>query len=710
MWSHSIRNGNWRSLPSLSSPRSFLGSCSSGLLGRSCGPNLGPSLPAETRRHASSCTPFSVSRGAPPSATPTTKPVGGLPTLGRNGRFDGLHALRTFSTHYKTCGRLDPMKRTGWQTGGNLRFVRFFCTSGTGGISRLRNVAIIAHVDHGKTSLVDTLLKHSGSNFADGERVMDSNELEKERGITILSKQTSVYYKDYKINIVDTPGHGDFGGEVERVLGMVDGVLLLVDASEGPMTQTKYVLSKALQRNLRPIVVLNKMDRETARPEDVETEIFDLFVNLSASDEQLSYPTLYASARESWAVANKEDERVDMTPVFEAIINNVPPPNVDPSKPFSMLITTLEYDPHLGRLLIGRVEGGRVVAGSPLRSLSLEGKELESGKALKVLGRQGLQRKPLDVGECGDIIAVAGFANTSVTDTLCDPSVTEPIKAVPIDPPVLSMVFGVNDSPMAGKDGTKVTSTALKARILRELESNVTIEMEELPEEGKMEIKGRGELQLAILIENLRREGFELSVSPPKVLFQYDEDGTKLEPQEELTIDVDGEFSGPIIEKLSNRKAELLEMKNEGKKARMTFLCPSRALIGFRAEMTRLCRGSLVLHHTFHSWVPYKGPIDNMRKGALVSNATGVATTYALNLLEPRGTLFIHPQTQVYMGMIVGESAKKGDLDVNPVKAKQLSNVRSVQKEENVRLTPPRILSLEEAITYVQEDELVEIT
>lgn len=588
--------------------------------------------------------------------------------------------------------------------------VRSMATQGGTRNEKLRNVAIIAHVDHGKTSLVDKLLTQSGTTTArDGDRVMDSNVLEQERGITIMAKQTSLHYKGFTINIVDTPGHGDFGGEVERVLGMVDGVVMLVDGTEGPMAQTKYVLSKALAHGLKPIIVINKMDRDTIRIDEVETELFDLFVSLDATDEQLNYTTLYASAREGWAVKDHSGPRKDMTDLFDAIIEKVPPPLTYPESPFSMLVTSLDYDMHLGRILIGRIHSGHVEAGQQLHGLSHDGKELEKSKVLKVLGRRGLERFPLNKGEAGDIVGIVGFGNCSVTDTICAPSVVHSLPTNPIDPPVLSVVLSVNDSPLSGREGTKLTSTLLRQRLFRELESNVTLQITDTGREGAIEVKGRGELQLAVLIENMRREGFELGVSPPKVLFK-EEEGELLEPQEEVTIDLSAELSGIVIERFGLRKGELIEMKTDGNKARLIFLCPSRSLLGFRNELGQVCRGSVVLHHLFHSFIPHKGTIENARKGALISNSNGVTTTYALESLEQRGTLFVGPGTSVYMGMIIGESSKKGDLDVNPVKGKALTNMRTLLKDENVRLTPPRTITLEEAITYIAEDEMVEVT
>ncbi|KAK5577637.1 hypothetical protein RB653_002580 [Dictyostelium firmibasis] len=576
---------------------------------------------------------------------------------------------------------------------------------------KIRNVAIIAHVDHGKTSLVDQLLRQSGAikTTEKDERVMDSNALEKERGITIMAKCTSFEFKKHKLNIVDTPGHGDFGGEVERVLSMVDGVVLLVDATEGPMAQTKFVLSKALSQGLKPIVVINKLDRSTARVDEVENEIFDLFATLGASDEQLNYPTLYASGRQGWAIRSRGDEQKDILPLLDTIIEYVECPNVKPEEPFSMLVTNLESDPFVGRIVTGKIYTGKAKVGQPLRVVDMEGNVIEDGsKITKIFCRRAMERIVLDEGEAGDIVGIAGFTQATVTNSLVAEGIKEPIKAIPIDPPVLSMHFEANNSPFAGKEGIHCTTLKIKNRLLKEIESNVSLQVNTSGE--TFEVKGRGELQLGILLENMRREGFEVAVSQPKVVFTKDEQGNLLEPQEEVTIDVDTEYSGAIIEKLSKRNGDITEMKQSMGKSRLVFLVPSRGLIGLRSELINDTKGTGVMNHLFHSYVPHKGPMDNKEKGALISMSEGVATAFSLSALEGRGTLFIAPQTQVYSGMIIGENSKLQDLDVNPVKAKQLTNIRTTVKEEGIRLSPPKLLKLEEAIACVKEDELIEIT
>jgi len=579
----------------------------------------------------------------------------------------------------------------------------------------LRNIAIIAHVDHGKTTLVDAFLKQSGAVRANArmdECAMDSNDLERERGITILAKCTAVEWNGIKINIVDTPGHADFGGEVERILSMVDGVCLLVDSSEGPLPQTKFVLSKALGLGLRPIVVVNKIDRSDARPDEVHTEIFDLFANLGATDEQLDFPTLFAVGREGWAVRDLEkDERKDLTPLFETIVNHVPPPNRDKNAPFSMLATTLEFDNFLGRILTGRIESGTAKVNMPLKVLSRDGTVLETGRATKLLSFRGLERIPVDTAEAGDIIALAGMEQANVADTFCAPEVTTPIKARPIDPPTLAMTFAVNDSPFAGQDGDKLTTRVIGARLAREAEGNVAIRVTESEDRDSFEVAGRGELQLGVLIENMRREGFELSISRPRVLFQTDENGQKLEPMEEVVIDVDEQYSGVVVEKMSARKGELQEMKPAGGgKTRMVFIAPSRGLIGYHGEFLTDTRGTGVMNRLFHSFGPYKGHIAARRQGVLISTDTGEANTYGLFNLIDRGPQFVAPGTKVYMGMIVGEHTRDNDLEVNPLKAKQLTNFRTVMKDDKQDLPPPRIMTLEQAIAYIQDDELVEVT
>jgi len=579
----------------------------------------------------------------------------------------------------------------------------------------LRNIAIIAHVDHGKTTLVDELLKQSGV-FREGqavsERAMDSNDLERERGITILAKCTSVAWQGTRINIVDTPGHADFGGEVERILSMVDGVVLLVDAAEGPMPQTKFVTSKALALGLRPIVVLNKVDKADAEPDRALDEVFDLFAALGADDRQLDFPVLYASGRDGWADAELDGPRESLAPLFQLILAHVPAPaqigNAD--APFRMLATTLEADPFLGRLLTGRIEAGTVKAGAQIKALSRDGKEIERFRVSKVLAFRGLARQPVDEARAGDIVALAGMAKPTVADTLCDMSVAEPIPAQPIDPPTISVTFGINDSPLAGRDGDKVQSRVIRERLLREAESNVAIRVTDTPGGEAFEVAGRGELQMGVLIENMRREGFELSVSRPRVLFR-EADGQRLEPIEEVTIDVDDEYSGAVVEKLSQRKGELAEMRPGGAgKTRIVAHVPSRGLIGYHGEFLTDTRGTGVLNRVFYDWAPYKGPIPGRHRGVLISMETGQSVAYALFNLEDRGRMFIGAGEAVYEGMIIGEHSRDNDLEVNPLKGKKLTNVRAAGKDDAVILTPPMRLSLEEAIAYIDDDELVEVT
>ena len=563
----------------------------------------------------------------------------------------------------------------------------------------LRNIAIIAHVDHGKTTLVDALLKQSGTVRANArmqERAMDSNELERERGITILAKCTSVDWKGVKINIVDTPGHADFGGEVERILSMVDGVVLLVDAAEGPLPQTKFVLSKALTLGLRPIVVVNKIDRSDARSYDAHTEIFDMFAALGANDEQLDFPTLFAVGRDGWAVRDLEkDEPKDLAPLFDLILAHVPPPVRDLAASFSMLATTLEYDPYLGRVLTGRIQTGVAKVNMPLKVLDRDGKALEQGRVTKLLSFRGLERVPVDSAEAGDIIALAGLTEANVADTFCAPEVNTPIKARPIDPPTLSMTFSVNDSPFASLDGDKLTTRMIGTRLQREAEGNVAIKVSESEEKDAYEVAGRGELQLGVLIEQMRREGFELSISRPRVLFQTDENGTRREPIEEAVIDVDEQYSGIVVEKMSARKAELQELKfGGGGKVRLTFHAPSRGLIGYHGEFLTDTRGTGVLNRIFHGYVPFKGNIASRREGVLISTENGEANQYALFNLVDRGPQFVTPGTKVYGGMIVGEHTRDNDLEVNPVKAKQLTNFRTVMKDDKQFLPPPRQMTL----------------
>ncbi len=578
----------------------------------------------------------------------------------------------------------------------------------------IRNIAIIAHVDHGKTTLVDAMLRQSGAFRANqqvAERALDSNELERERGITILAKCTSVVWRDVRINIVDTPGHADFGGEVERILNMVDGVLVLVDAADGPMPQTKFVLGKALRQGLRPIVVINKVDRPDGRPHAVHDEIFDLFAVLDATEAQLDFPTLFASGRHGWAVGDLDQPRVDLTALFELILAHVPPPRADPATPFSMLATTLDYDPYLGRVLTGLIHSGVARVNMPVKSLSRDGRVVEQGRLTKLQAFRGLDRRAIDEAGAGDIIAVAGLALTTVSDTICAPEVAAPLAADPIDPPTLAITFLVNDSPLAGQEGSKVTSRMIGERLNREAEGNVAIGVRQSGQTDAFEVAGRGELQLGVLIETMRREGFELAISRPRVLFKNSPEGRRLEPIEEVVIDVDEEFAGVVVDKMSRRKAEMQEMRpSGGGKLRLVFLGPTRGLIGYQGEFLTDTRGTGVMSRLFHGYAPYKGPIDGRRNGVLISSANGAAIAYALWNLEDRGPMFIDPGTLVYQGMIVGAHTRGNDLDVNPLKGKQLTNIRTTSKDEAVRLTPPQLMSLEQAVAYIDEDELVEVT
>jgi GTP-binding protein len=579
----------------------------------------------------------------------------------------------------------------------------------------LRNIAIIAHVDHGKTTLVDQLLKQSGSFRANqqvAERVMDSNELERERGITILAKCTSVAWKDVRLNIVDTPGHADFGGEVERILSMVDGVVVLVDAAEGPMPQTKFVTAKALRLGLRPIVVINKVDRPDARAHEVHDMVFDLFSALEATDEQLDFPTLFASGRNGWATADLDGPKTDLAPLFDLIVRHVPAPKADVDAPFAMLVTTLEYDPYLGRVLTGRIHSGRARINMNVHSIHQDGEEVESARLTKLLSFRGIERLPIEEAVAGDIVAIAGLPDTTVADTICAPEVDEPIHAQPIDPPTIAMTVSVNDSPLAGREGDKVTSRMIRARLLREAEGNVAIKVREAEGKDAFEVAGRGELQLGVLVETMRREGFELSISRPRVLYRTDpETGQRQEPIEEVQVDVDDEFTGVVVEALGKRRGELTDMRpSGGGKTRVSFLVPSRGLIGYHGDFLTDTRGTGIMSRLFHSYAPFKGPIEGRRNGTLIANSTGSAVAYALWYLEERGPLFITPGTEVYEGMIIGEHSRGTDLEVNPLKAKQLTNIRTTSKDEAIRLTPPRAMTLEKAIAYIEDDELVEVT
>jgi GTP-binding protein len=582
-------------------------------------------------------------------------------------------------------------------------------------MTEIRNVAIIAHVDHGKTTLIDAMLGQSGTFHAHKQvetRVMDSNALEKERGITILAKCTAISWKNTKINVIDTPGHADFGGEVERVLSMADSALLLVDSSEGPMPQTKFVLSKALALGLKPIVIINKVDRSDARIDEVLNEIFDLFVTLNASEDQLDFPVLYAVGRDGWCVNDLDkDQRENLHPLFDLILKHVNPPKFDETAPFSMLATLLESNPFFGRVLTGRIYSGTAKTMMNFKAINLDGKVVEQGRLTKLQVFRGVERIAVDEAVAGDIVSIAGLEKASVADTFCDMSVSEPIKSTPIDPPTMAITISVNDSPLAGTEGSKVTSRMIRDRLFAENETNVAINVKESANNDAFEVGGRGELQLGVLIENMRREGFELSVSRPRVLFKKDENGNILEPIEEVIIDVDDGFSGSVVEKVSIRKGEMTDMRpSGGGKTRITFLVPSRGLIGYQSEFATDTKGTGVINRIFHSYAPYKGELNFRRNGALISNDAGEASAYAMWSLQDRGVLFIKPAQKVYAGMIIGQNSKTGDLEVNVLRGKQLTNIRASGTDEAIRLTPPRELTLEDMITYVDDDELVEVT
>jgi len=580
----------------------------------------------------------------------------------------------------------------------------------------LRNIAIIAHVDHGKTTLVDELLKQSGAfraNQAVAERAMDSNDLERERGITIMAKCTSVEWKNTRINIVDTPGHADFGAEVERILSMVDGVVLLVDAAEGPMPQTKFVTSKALAMGLRPIVVLNKVDKPEAESDRALDECFDLFAALDATDDQLDFPHMYASGRSGWADHELDGPRKDLSALFDLIVNHVPAPRQLQRKDedFRMLATTLGSDNFIGRVLTGRVESGTVKIGATIQALSRVGQKIEQFRVTKILAFRGLAQQEIDEATPGDIITIAGMSKATVSDTLCALAVDEPLEAQPIDPPTITVTFGINDSPLAGREGSKVQSRVIRDRLMKEAESNVAIKITDTPGGEAFEVAGRGELQMGVLIENMRREGFELSISRPQVLMR-EEDGQRLEPIEEVTIDVDDDYSGAVIEKITGaRKGDLAEMRPAGAgKTRIVANVPARGLIGYHGEFLTDTRGTGIMNRVFHGWAPYKGPIPGRRAGVLISMEDGEAVAYALWNLEERGRMFVGPQAKVYQGMIIGEHSRDNDLEVNPLKGKKLTNVRASGSDDAVRLTPHINFSLEEAIAYINDDELVEVT
>ena len=577
----------------------------------------------------------------------------------------------------------------------------------------LRNIAIIAHVDHGKTTLIDSIMKQSGmfrDNQSVSERLMDSGDLEKERGITILAKPTSIRWQDVRINIIDTPGHADFGGEVERVLHMADGVILLTDAAEGPMPQTKFVLGKALALGLRPIVIINKVDKPDSRAEEVVDEVFDLFVALDANEQQLEFPILYASGRDGWCVQELEDERTSLEPLLNLILAHVPPPKQDLEAPFAMLATLLDSDQFLGRCLTGKVVQGTAKMNEQVRAIDLDGNVIEQGRLTKLMHFEGTNRVPVDRVEAGDIICIAGLTKTSVADTICSAEQKQPLQSTPIDPPTMSVTITVNDSPFAGQEGKKVTSTMIRQRLLAEAETNVAITFSESENKDSFEIGGRGELQLGVLIETMRREGFELTVSRPRVLYKL-EDGQRLEPIEEVIIDVDSEYASTVIDSLNRRKAEMSDMREVGAgKTRLTFLAPSRGLIGFQSKFLTDTRGTGVINRLFNSYAAYKGDISGRRNGVLISNDTGQAVAYALFNLQDRGDMFVSHQTPVYQGMIVGEHNRDNDLEVNVLKGKKLTNVRASGTDDAVSLSPPRNLSLEDMMAYLNQDELLEVT
>ncbi|MFM7630587.1 MAG: translational GTPase TypA [Alphaproteobacteria bacterium] len=580
--------------------------------------------------------------------------------------------------------------------------------------TRLRNIAIIAHVDHGKTTLVDAILRQSGtfrSNQAVAERVMDKGDLEKERGITILAKCTAIDWDGHRINIIDTPGHADFGGEVERILHMADGVILLVDAAEGTLPQTKFVLTKALKQGMRPIVLINKIDRPDARPDEVLNEIFDLFVALDASEEQLDFPVLYASGRAGWCAESLDDPRENLHSLLDLVLRHVPAPTVDVDAPFSMLATLLDYDPYLGRVLTGRVATGTAKVNAQVHALDLKGNVTDRFRLTKLFNYKGLERFPVESVEAGDIVCIAGMTVATVADTVAEPSVTKPIETTPIDPPTMAITISVNDSPLAGTEGKKLTSTMIRERLMAENEGNVAIRVSETAGKDAFEVAGRGELQLGVLIETMRREGFEMSVSRPRVLLRKTEDGQTEEPYEEVIADVDEEFTGVVVEKMSMRKAEMVDMRpSGGGKTRITFIAPSRGLIGYQGQFLTDTRGTGVLNRLFHSYGPYKGDIAGRRNGALISTDKGEAVAYAIFNLQDRGVMFINPGEKVYQGMIVGEHSRDNDLDINVLKGKQLTNIRAAGKDDALILTPPRKMSMEDMISYINDDELLEVT
>lgn len=579
----------------------------------------------------------------------------------------------------------------------------------------IRNIAIIAHVDHGKTTLVDQLLRQSGAfreHQAVADRALDRNDLERERGITILAKCTSIIWKDTRVNIIDTPGHADFGGEVERILGMVDGAVVLVDSAESVLPQTKFVVGKALARGLRPIVVVNKIDRADARPDEVHNEVFDLFAALGANDDQLDFPMLYASGRQGWADAALDGPRKDLSALYDLILSHVPPPKVNEDAPFAMVASMLDYDNYLGRVLTGRVEQGRAKVNMPLKVLRADGTVIETGRLTKLLSFRGLDRVPVEEAQAGDIVAIAGLSDATIPDTVASPEVTAPLVAIPVDPPTLAMTFRINDGPLGGREGKKVTSRQIRDRLFHEAEGNIAIRVTQSTEAEAFEVAGRGELQLGVLIETMRREGFELTIGRPRVLTRENpETGVREEPFEEVLIDVDEPYSGVVVEKMSQRRGQLQDMRpSGGGKQRLTFLIPSRGLIGYHGEFLTDTRGTGIMNRLFHGYAPWAGAIEGRRNGSLISNADGEAVHYALFYLQERGVMFVEPGEKVYVGMILGEHSKQSDLEINPIKEKRLSNVRAAGKDDAMLLVPPRRMSLEQAIAYIEDDELVEVT
>ena len=580
--------------------------------------------------------------------------------------------------------------------------------------NNIRNITIIAHVDHGKTTMIDNLMKQSGSfreNEVVDERLMDSGELEKERGITILAKPASINWKDSRVNIIDTPGHRDFAAEVERVLSMADGALLLIDSAEGVMPQTKFVLAKALKQGLKPIVVINKLDKADQRANEVLDETFDLFVSLDANEEQLDFPVLYASGRSGWASKEVDGPRENLHPLLDLIIEHVKPAELDKTKPFAMLSTLLYADSFLGRSLVGRISQGTAKANQPIKAINLKGEKVDEGKLTKIFRYEGTKKVPIEVGEAGDIVVIAGLEKANVADTICDPELNDPIPATPIDPPTMSITISVNSSPLAGTEGKKLTSTQIRDRLISEAQNNVGITFSQNANVDSFVISGRGELMLEILLTQMRREGFEMTVSPPKVLFQKDENGDKLEPIEEITVDLDEEFSSKIIDSMNRRKGKLLDLKDTGKdKKRLVFHAPTRGLMGYTSRFLTLTKGTGVINRIFHGYGKFEGEMDGRKNGALISMSTGKAVAFAIFNLQARGEMFVTHNDPVYEGMIVGLTPKPGDMIINVMKGKQLTNMRTQGTDENVVLTPVRQMSIAEQLSMLNTDEALEIT